>query len=692
MTIYFLTKAIKSKITIGIFLQVISLTIANAQVTFEPQPSFFRNQREMPLMSLTTKQDILVSAYGAIKNDGINDLAAIQSALDAAKSASSTSNPVRVVFEEGIYDIMTPSTNTATHSITLTSANNIVIEGNGAEIRNHNPNIGFFQIRTCTNVIFNNLNFDYAVLPFTQGVVTSKNESNNTFTIYIPDDFPLLSEDHFTSAPEKWGCLKDGTGKLKAGANNLYPYIGWTTTSFARTFRIFSPNIEYTSKVAVGDYFVQIARNNGRTVFNTVSSKNITYFNISIYSSPAGCFNGQDNQEFNIINCKVIPKPGSGRVQSSNADCVHITGGTFGPWVQGCRFEGHTDDVVNLKHTKRDILEIISPTVIRVKFRVATTDKLVIFNPRTGQPLATPSVITTVTNLGNNVFEVTFNSNHNATVVGEHQTADKAYMLNSSAESAVFRNNVFKNGRRYGILFQSSYAQVKDNTFENLSASGIKLENGVDWGEGYIANNIEIINNTFINCGFDSDYIEDSSSGAISTSISKLRSPCTTAYTWCGTQHADWQGFNNITISNNNFVYNKTGLNIQNINGGIITNNTFTHNLEDITLRSGETARDLYNLNNSNLTFDSLSNLSFEENNIIVRTDKNFLYITNESDENSAFKISLYDSLGRMIQTKIMNTTISSFDISTYQLGMYILTIENENIKASKKVILGNRT
>jgi hypothetical protein len=581
---------LKRKFLFYICLQLFFLTTIYGQVTFDPQPSFFRNQREMPLVSLVTRQDILVSNYGAIKNDGLDDLAAIQAAITAAKSAASASNPVRVVFENGIYNIMPPTG--ASQSLFVTTANNIVFEGNGAEIRNHNPNIGFFEVRSCSNIIFKNLNFDYAVLPFTQGIVTAVNASNNSFTLRIDDGFPLLTESHFTNAPQNYGCLKDATGKLKVGANNYYPSRGWNQIS-GNTFTVFTASTSYTNQVKVNDYYVHLARNNGKTIFNTISGKNITYLDINIYATPAGSFNGNDNRELNIINCKVIPKPGSGRVQSGNADIIHITGSIFGPWVQGCRFEAFTDDAVNLKHTARTILEVVSPTVIRVKFSVKTTDNFVIFNPRTGLAIATPNAITKVANLGNNNFEVTFDGNHNVTVVGEHQTADKAYLTNSACESAVFRNNVFKNGRRYGILLQSSYAQVKDCTFENLSSSGIKMENQIDWSEGYIANNIEITNNSFVNCGFDSTYIEDPNAAAISTVVSKLKAPCTTSSTWCGTEPVQWQGLSNITITNNNFVYNKTGINIQNINGGIITNNTYASNPQDITLLTGNTPREL---------------------------------------------------------------------------------------------------
>lgn len=674
----------KSKIAFTIYTMLFFIISTNAQITFDPQPSFFRTQREMPLINLTTTRDFNVATYGAIKNDGLNDLVAIQAAIDAAETAASINQSVRVVFDQGTYDIMPPTG--ANHALFVANDINILFDGNDSEIRNHNPEVGFFEVRSCTNVIFKNFTFDYLVLPFTQGVVTSKNESNNTFTIYIDPSYPQINEPRFAAAPETWGIVKDATGKLKAGVNNLFPFINVTTTSFANTYRVSAPR-NYLTNVAIGDYYVHIARHNGKTIFNTVTSKNVTYLNITIYSSPAGSFNGQENYETNIINCNVIPRPGSGRVHSGNADIIHISGNFFGPWVQGCRFEGITDDTVNLKHTKRDILEVVSPTVLKVKFTVRTSDKLVIFNPRTGIPLATDVNVTNVVNEGSNVFRVTLDKNHNVTTVGEHQSGDKIYFTNRASESFVFRNNIVKNSRRYGILFQSSYAEVKNNTFENLSSSAIKMENGVDWGEGYLANNIEITNNTFINCGFDTSFIDDPVGATITTDISKLRLPCATTTKFCGTEPVVFEGFLNINIKNNSFLYNKTGINLQNINGGTITGNTFVHNTPDNSLKPGETENNILWSNSANLIFDSLGSKSFEDYQIELIKRGSVLSITNAGRDNSFFSISLFDIIGRKLLSKISEYPETEIDISNYPKGMYVLKLENEKIKTTKKVI-----
>lgn len=214
------------------------------------------------------------------------------------------------------------------------------------------------------------------------------------------------------------------------------------------------------------------------------------------------------------------------------------------------------------------------------------------------------------------------------------------------------------------------------------------MENGVDWGEGFLANNIEIINNTFINCGFDTSFVDDPAGATISTDISKLKSPCNDTYTWCGTEPVVFQGFQNINIKNNSFLYNKTGINLQNINGGIITGNTFVHNAPDATLKVGETPNNILWSNSSNLVFDAMGNLSFEEYKIKLNRNGDLLSIIDEGNEDSGFTIALFDSTGKKLQTKTSDSNVTVFDVSNYQKGMYIITIENKQFKTFKKVML----
>ena len=139
-----------------LFLFLISSLGTFAQ--FAPQPSFFRTQREMPLVELTTTSTILVSSYGAVVNDGIDDRAAIQSAINAAVSAGTLQNPVRLLFDQGTYDLKPTS---GTHSLTMNNAKGVLFDGNGAEFMIHNPVIGFLSTLRCTNTIIKDLSVDY---------------------------------------------------------------------------------------------------------------------------------------------------------------------------------------------------------------------------------------------------------------------------------------------------------------------------------------------------------------------------------------------------------------------------------------------------------------------------------------------------------------------------------------------------
>ena len=652
-----------------------------------PMPDFFRTPRQAPLVTLNTTSVINVSSYGAAVNDGIDDIQGITNAINAAKAISGISNPVNVVFETGTYDLI-PATG-KNHSIYIDNAKYIVLSGNGAEILLHNPEVGFMSLANCENVIVRDLYIDYAKLPFTQGKVIATDPANSTFDLQIDEGFPLLSEPYFASAGQNWGMLKEESGQLKKEVRNLFPYRGWTYIS-GTVFRVVQPNSSYIDQIDVGDYFVQIARNNGKTIFQSNNGRNITYMNITSYASPAGTYNTFNHYEWNIINCKIIPKPG--RVHSANADCIHISGGFLGPWVEGCRFEAFSDDAVNMKYTKREILSVQSPTQITVLYDVAAGDTICFYNPREGIFLGRVKVTSSI-NLGNNTYRIYLSEPVNITAISNHQSGDKAYIDNRSCESFVFRNDTILNGRRYGIALQNSYGVIENCLIENVSSCGIRIENFVDWGEGFTAHDIEINNNKFINCGFDKSFIDDPTSGSISASIAKLGTPCTESMSWCGTIPADWKGIRNIRISNNYFAYNKAALNLRNIAGGEQSGSLFVHNPDDISLQPGQEPTDIIINNCSDLTgFGSLGSSDpiweKEKSGFNVTTENNRLKIIFETDRFSTGILSVFDCTGKMIRDLKIQSPYAPFYISELKPGIYILRLMSNTDMTAKKIII----
>jgi hypothetical protein len=652
-------------------------SIMPAQPAFEPAPEFFRTPRQIPLVSMETRQDVHVSTYGAIPGDGKCDLEAIRMAIQAANTLSSENHPVQIIFDKGTYDLFPQSGDN--HAIAFNNLNHLLINGNHAELLIHNPEIGLMRFRNCNNIIIRDLYIDYAILPFTQGVVIAKDSQNSTFDVAIDEGFPLLSEEYFTRATERWGMLKDPSGMLKRKASYLFPYVGWTQLS-DRLFRVSQPNSSFIDQIDVGDYFVQIARNNGKSVFQTHTCRDFTFLNITSYASPSVTYASFNNHEWNIINCRIIPKPG--RVQSANADCIHISGGYIGPWVEGCLFEAFSDDAVNMKYTYREILAVISPVRIKVKWEVQIGDSICFYNPREGKYLGSAAVIRS-NHAGNNEYEITLSEPIQITRVSPHQTGDKAYLSSRASESFIFRNNTIRNGRRYGMQLQNSYGVIENCLFENVSNCGIRMENGVDWSEGFTPNNIVIRNNIFNNCGFDKTFIEDETAAAISARMTRLKSPCNESVSWCGVETADcseWKGIRNITIENNTIIYNKKGLHFECVDNLLIRNNILIHNSNDITLNGNLAVP--YDIRNSIMNPGSVLNTTPA---LEQKVNPGFYPTIVSNVINFSEKvhyIMIYNIIGEIILN--MTGEFHSLNLSHLKPGIYILLTNNKPEKFIK--------
>lgn len=580
---------------IPVLLLLISVQ-AVAQYNFS-LPEHFRTQRNLPLINLATSMDIKVNDYGAKANDGKDDGEAITKAINIAKKLSKSGMNVRVVFEEGVYDVF--SNKNSTHLIEIQDANNLVIDGNGAEIIIHDPLMGFMSILKSNNVIVKNLIIDYDPLPFTQGKVVAVNEKNSSFDLQIDEGFPLLDHYMFQKANRVWGMLMDPEipGKLKDGVPNLFGSKDFEQIE-PNLFRIKFQAPRLLKFIEVGDLYVHIARTNGRTIFRTGNSKNITYLNNTSYTSPAGSYAAFDMEEWNVIGCEVKLKPG--RLHSANADCFHINGGKFGPWIENSLFEGYSDDAINMKHSRAFILEQNSPTELLVKPAVKKGDVIKIFNPREGVLIGTYTVLENkfLKDVG---MKITIDKPiHQELNLGETKMNDLIYIDSKSNESFVIRNNTFRNARRYGILVQNSYGIIERNMFENLSQAGITLNNGVDWGEGFLANNIVINQNIFNNCGYDYAFFQQDNAASIRIRVNKLKD-LEAKGKWNGVAIAAWQGIENISITNNTFSFNKRALSIENTVNTVVKGNKFIHNSKDLSNEYEE----IFENNNTNIMIEN---------------------------------------------------------------------------------------
>ncbi len=717
------------KILFTLFLQLFLITTMQGQ---SDTPIVSSNFNKVPYDIIQTTEPLRGTGVYFVDDQPLGgkptweseDLWKLKQAIASAKSYTSgvnNTNIAKIVFTlNKTYDISlgvnpTPENGILNQSLIISDAKKILFYGQNATIMNLNPVKGGIKFLRCSEIVFQNLNFDYKNLPFTQAKITAINAGAKTFTVKIDDGFPYLDDARFAlpnpvNNAVRWGCFKDANGKLIKGANNLLKpnFIKNTTTTANNIFDCsVTGNINF-GDAAIGNYFVYLARNNSTPIFITEVCSQFTFKNINIYSSPGGAFAGQDDYGISIMNCSIKPGPDLintitletvKRVHSTNADIIHVAGSFIGPFVRDCYFESYTDDAVNLKTSKRNIVGIPSPNQLYIQFEMKNNEILKIFNPDNGQELLQAKVNVVATYTGTsildennsvipNVFIITLDRNHGLpsnSKTGLKQDKLKIYNLNRSTEYFVFKRNKFVNGRRFGMLVQARKGIIEDCEFTNLSSSGISIDNHLDWsGEGYVAQDITIKLNRFNNCGFDTSYNADPNAASITTVLSKLENSCLTNE--CGALSSDWQGLKNISITNNTINYNKTGMNLRNIFQGVVTGNIF-NNVDPNAIANSVIYSNSTFANNNNNNFRVTKPEVPKNEEIKLIKNGNLVTIVSESKENSVFNIAIFDIVGRKLLSKKNDGKVTEIDISAYRSGLYIVRIENEKFKNVEKLI-----
>lgn len=455
--------------------------------------------RPAPLRDIETRYEISVRNYGAIPNDNTDDYSAIQNAINDAKLMSGA---VKVIFEKGKYLVSPPNSSAA---INVSGINNLVIEGNDAEIIVKRQRAGFSYVSNSENVIIRNFSIDYDPLPFSEGVIQSVAVESGYFTVKIDPGYPLLTDaiyKDFTS----YGAAKDPNypGKLKDNTPNFLS-VSNVIEIGDRLYMIFLTRPQEATTLKANDRYTHVFRPGEVASTGRVrNSTNVTFQNLKIYASPSLVFGSFLSSNLSILKCSMIVK--SGRYTVANADGLHVSANRFGPWVEDSEFTGLTDDAVNIYTTPAFAKTKVSANQLEMTSvaGININDVLSFWKPSTGKILAELKV----TNIVGNI--VTFDQNVpalNLPPVGEvydrqlwAQKYDHAFNISNIGSYFVFRNNYFHDSRRFGIYIKSSFGLIENNRILRMSNSGIRVNNEPSWPEGFYSESLVIKNNTIENC------------------------------------------------------------------------------------------------------------------------------------------------------------------------------------------------
>ena len=525
--------------------------------------------RPEPLRDFPVEQVLDVTDFGAVPDDDGNDVAGIRAAM---KQATEAKVPTEVSFPKGRYyldaDIETDDyAKILNDALVLARAERVILNGNGSEIIIRTPPTGFLALYSCKDVIVRDFVVDWDPPPFAQGFIRGVDSEAGTFDFevepgYVSMDHPLWRRPNRKGYDSiRWGMLKDPNipGRMKRDVPNVYFCDEWEKLG-ERTFRMKLRRPGQIEYFEIGDRYIHLDRNGGGLI-HCPNCQRVTFQRITNYASPGLDYGGGGTKEIAVLDCKVLIKPG--RWHTSNADGLHFPVARPGPWIEGCTLEGMADDGANFYSKGAFCKEIVSDTefVLTVHAPFEAGARVLVFDPKPGLKLGAAKVVSAQRD--GLLQRVTLDNPIPGVRTGLKKT-DPQFFNVDCAGGFVFRNNIFRNIRRFGILIDSRDGLIENNRFEATSSSGVVIHNDPDWPEGFATGNIIIRGNTFDTCNVERIYRADNSA-SISIKTNRL-----------GWQPAPYRGIADILVEDNKFVnWRNQAVSIGCTENAIVRNNRF---------------------------------------------------------------------------------------------------------------------
>jgi hypothetical protein len=444
--------------------------------------------------------EVIVSEFGAVPDDGKDDTGAIRDAIDACSDAPGTA----LIFPRGVYDIGDENAEREpgkTATFRIKEKNGLTIEGNGATLVGHTET-GLMLIENCRGITFRNLKVDWDPLPFTAGRIVARGDD------YID---VKVNEQHEARAGLLVGAILDYDPQK---GHLAYRGIDEYQREFYRETEVVGPGIMrmyMKARFPRTDYIVARHATYGGNGFTFFHCDSIRFEDVDIYCVPGMGIRGTDCTDITLVRLRVMIRPGSGRWMSTTADASHFPQCRGTIRFEDCLFEGHGDDASNIRagHYYTVLGRTGPRSVSLIEFGKRESQGIPL-GLRVGDtlelgggedpliPYATGTVASLERDEVNNIAHVTFTED-----LPERAGMGTLIGNPSSGPSLVIRNCTMRNHRSRGFLLKTRNVLVEDNLFENVSGSAllIRCENNY-WWEMISARNVMVRNNRFVNCNF----------------------------------------------------------------------------------------------------------------------------------------------------------------------------------------------
>ncbi|MBC2593459.1 hypothetical protein H5P28_04215 [Ruficoccus amylovorans] len=501
---------------------------------------------------------VSLADFGGAPDDGLDDTAAFQNLFSQARNQPG----LTVLLEPGVYDLAAEEGAFGSLFV-LRNVQQFTMNGEGAILRINTPTIGLFKLIGCVDVSLKGFSVGYDPVPFAWGKVVEVEQQSGTIIVEANPESPSFVEPWITKNG-LWGYFMDDTvpGRLTRGMPNVLFLKAPPEETAVGTFAIpLTCPPDVLRKIEPGMVFMLNARENRSPLLIAQDCRNLLLERIISYGSVGGHYLAVDSEGLSFIGCEA--KIGRGMIKGGNADFIHVQNARGPIVIRDNVVEGISDDAINLYSKPFFLLDQLEPRRLQLSADARTFaprksagqlrvgDGLVIFDREKGEIVARTRITSVFPEEG--IVDV-------SDPLPELMSRKEALGFYGTGfnRGVLIEGNTFKNSRRFGVFLKAYDVELSKNTFTGLSGPAIFMCNEPgSYREGLFCENVEIVSNRIIDCGFSSNFDENKNWGIIT--IEALRAPHIPI--------EDIDAFHDITLVNNVIEQCTRGMNLRNITG-----------------------------------------------------------------------------------------------------------------------------